>query len=246
MLTLIREQPNPKVLVITPLWPDHKISRDTKITIKRNDTPILWYSYSGYNNIPTNWWTGFQEIKKKHKKLPPYLLPLDRDIIMGRNMLDRMVGVFEAKTILAHMAFVYCNFEFKGVVNRKFPADPYDLNKLMTGNYISSNSLMNRELLEFIGGPVTDVQYTRLLDWALWLKFAQMGFVGVPCPTAHFVAISSEDDISAGGVEDYQLKHQRITEDFVKPLQKQVSMPMAYADQTAEQAAADITVKVDF
>jgi hypothetical protein len=246
VLTLVKEQPNPKVLIITPLWPGHKISRETKTTIKRNDIPILWYSYSGYNNIPKNWWTGLQEIKKKHKKLPPYILPLDRDIIMGRHMLDRMVGVFEAKTVLAHMAFVYCNFEFKGVVNRKFPADQYDINKLMEGNYISSNSLMNRELLEFIGGPVTDVQYTRLLDWALWLKFAQLGFVGVPCPTANFVAISSENDISAGNPEDYQLKHNRIIEDFVKPLQKQITMPTAYADQTAEQAAADITVKVDF
>ncbi len=246
ILTLHKEQPNPQVLVITPLWPGHKVSRETKTTIKRNDTPVLWYSYSGYNNIPTNWWTGFKEIKKKHKKLPPYILPLDRDIIMGRHMLDRMVGVFEAKTVLAHMAFVYCNFEFKGVVNREFPADSYDINKLMKGNYISSNSLMSLELLEFIGGPVMDTQYTRLLDWALWLKFAQFGYVGVPCKSANFVAISSENDISAGNPEDYQLKHNRIVEDFVKPLQKQITMPTAYADQTAEQAAADITVKVDF
>jgi hypothetical protein len=252
VLTVIREDKNPEVLIVTPLWPGHKISRETKKTIKRNDTPISWYSYSDYNNIPQNWWSAIRELRSRKKKLPKYFLPLDRDIILGRYMIDRMVNVFEGRgnlrtrnrVIPAHTAYIYCNFEFKGTVNREFLAEPFDINRLTKGNYISSNSLMNLDTLEFIGGPVTDPQYVRLLDWALWLKFAQFGYIGHPCKEANFVAISSENDISAGSPEDYQLKHQRVHEDFVKPLIKQVSTPTAY--ETAEPTAVSDIVKMDF
>lgn len=242
MLNILRKDKNPKVLVGTPLWTGHKISREIKTTIKRNDVPILWYTYSGSNNIPTNWWLGLQELKKKVKKLPEYFIPLDRDINMGRHMLDRMVDVFEDKRTPPNVAFVYCKFEFKGAVNREFPADPYDINRLIQGNYISSNSMMKRELLEFIGGPVMDEKYKRLLDWALWLKFAQLGFIGRACLNTSFVAISSETDISAGTPEDYQLKHERVVEDFVKPLVDQYGKKPA--QESASQRRTDTLVKV--
>lgn len=244
MLKILREDKNPKVLIGTPLWTGHKISRDVKTTIKRNKTPILWYTYSGTNNIPTNWWLGLQELKKSKKKLPPYFLPLDRDIIMGRFMIDRMVSVFESENISPHVAFVYCNFAFKGAVNREFPAEPYDIHRLMRGNYISSNSMIKLELLEFIGGPVMNDQYRRLLDWALWLKFAQFGFIGEPCREANFVAISSETDISAGSPEDYQLKHQRVHNDFVKPLIEQFQQAANLAQKSAEHTPTDDLLKV--
>ena len=251
MLEVIREDKVPEVLVVTPLWPGHSISKDTKKTIKRNDTPILWYSYTGYHNIPQNWWYAITFLRKTKKRLPKYFLPLDRDIILGRHMIDRMVNVFEGRgttrtrnrIIPASTAFVYCNFEFKGTVERKFPAEPYDINRLAKGNYISSNSLMNLDTLEFIGGPVVDDQYVRLLDWALWLKFAQFGYVGYPCTEASFIAVSSASDISAGNPEDYQIKHQRVHKDFVEPLIKQISTPTAY--QTDDDTPADI-VKMDF
>jgi hypothetical protein len=222
VLTVIREDKNPEVLIVTPLWPGHKISRETKKTIKRNDTPISWYSYSDYNNIPQNWWSAIRELRSRKKKLPKYFLPLDRDIILGRYMIDRMVNVFEGRgnlrtrnrVIPAHTAYIYCNFEFKGTVNREFLAEPFDINRLTKGNYISSNSLI------------------------------QFGYIGHPCKEANFVAISSENDISAGSPEDYQLKHQRVHEDFVKPLIKQVSTPTAY--ETAEPTAVSDIVKMDF
>jgi len=73
-----------------------------------------------------------------------------------------------------------------------------------------------------------------LLDWALWLKFAKFGFIGRPCINASFIAISSENDISAGSIEDYQIKHERVSEDFVKPLIEMYSQEKQQFQQPIE------------
>ena len=216
-IDIIKEDIDSELLVATPLLPGHKISRETKVSIKRNDIPFTWITCTGEYNIPTNWWYGSQEY---NTQLPttylPYILPLDRDINLGRHMLDRMLEVI--KQSKEQYAFCYCNFEFKGSINNKFPCQPYDINRLLQGNFISSNSMMKYDYLEFIGGPVMDQKYKRLLDWALWLKFYQYGYYGIPCPAASFVAYADEDSISAGTAEDYKVKHRRVHEDFVIPI----------------------------
>jgi hypothetical protein len=215
-MNIICENKNSKVLVITPLLPGHKISKETKKTIKRNNIPFTWISYEGNNNIPTNVQNGLNEYRKCSKSLPTCILPLDRDIVLGRNMIDRM---FIAMSILPEeVAYVYVNFEFKGTVNKQFPAQAFDINKLVFNNYISSNSLIRLKCLDAVGGFVTDDKYKRLLDWCMWLKFYQHGYIGMPCPIAKFVAISSENDISAGTAEDFELKRRRVMTDFVNPI----------------------------
>lgn len=236
MLTQIVKHKDPKVLVVTPLWPGHKITRETRTTIKRNDMPFTWISFTGYNNIAENVNFGIQEFKKTTKKFPPYILPLDRDIILGRSMIDRLVQTIEQDDLPITTAYCYCSFEFKGHVNRKFEAEPWNLDKLVQANYISSNSLMKSDLLEFIGGHVTDDKYKRLLDWALWLKFARLGFMGVPCTTTSFVAVSTEKDISAGTEDDYRQKHIRVVKDFVQPLLEDLKRPLAPSPMPAAPA----------
>ena len=216
---VIREDKNSELIIATPLLPRHKISRETRTSIKRNTIPYTWITCTGENNIPTNWWFGSRQYKKHKGSIPPYLLPLDRDIRLGRYMLDRMLaGIKESEE---QYAFCYCNFEFRGSVNRAFPCQPYDINMLLQGNYISSNSMIKYDYLEFINGPVMDDMYKRLLDWALWLKFYQHGYYGIPCPTANFTAFSEKDSISAGTEEDYRKKHRRIHRDFVIPILEQ-------------------------
>jgi hypothetical protein len=255
MLTQLIENKDPKVLVVTPLWPGHKVTRETRTTIKRNDVPFTWVSFTDYNNIAKNVDSGIKAFKEKTKKFPPYILPLDRDIILGRGMIDKLVSAIEADGLPATVAYCYCSFEFKGHVNRKFNAEPWNLDKLVQANYISSNSLIKSDLLEFIGGHVTDDKYKRLLDWALWLKFARLGFMGTPCTTTSFVAVSTEKDISAGTTEDYQQKHVRVHNDFVKPLIEELSRPMAMSPMTPPPAQKKVVmrqtqqpslVKVDF
>jgi hypothetical protein len=216
-MRIIKESANAKVLVITPLLPEHKISKETKKTIKRNKVPFVWISYEGSDNIPTNVQNGLNEFRKYKKgDIPEFLLPLDRDIVLGRGMIDKLC--ISLNMLPPEVAYVYANFEFKGAVNRKFPAQTFDINKLVFNNYISSNSLIRTKALRDIGGFVTDDKYKRLLDWALWLKFYQNGYIGMPCPIANFIAVSSEDDISAGTEEDFELKRRRVMSDFVKPI----------------------------
>lgn len=206
---------NPKVLVVTPLLEGHKVSRETKLTIKRNEIPFTWITAEGKHNIPINVTMGINYFKTVHKFLPDYFLMIDRDITLGRNMIDRMYK----KLAVQHLpiAYTYANFEYKGFINQKFPAQPFDISKLIQHNYISSNSFFRMDILQEVG-LVTDDKYRRLLDWAFLLKLFKHGHIGIPCHEASFIVNSTETDISAGSPEDYHFKRNLVLQDFVMPI----------------------------
>lgn len=214
---VLHKSPYPKVLVVTPLLPFHKVSKETKRSIKRNKTPFTWITSSGNNNIPTNLQKGL-DWYDWYGHLPPYYIMIDNDIILGRHMIDRLFKKLSSQP--PEIAFAYASFEFKGIMDRKFPAEPYSINKLSQHNYISSNSLFRSNVVRAIG-LVTDDFYRRLLDWAFMLKLYRYGYYGIPCPEANFIAQSSQEDISVGSREDYGIKRGRVMRDFVVPLMKE-------------------------
>lgn len=205
----------PEILVVTPLLPDHKISKITKKTLKRNKIPFYWISSSGNNNIPTNAENGMKWYKNKFGKLPPYYIMIDRDIEAGRGLLDKLYTKLHNTQL--PISYCYATFQFQGHINRDFPAKPYDINELVKSNYISSNTMFLTEIVEHVG-LVKDDKYKRLLDWAFLLKCFSMGFIGTPEPKAYFIAHSTKDDISAGNTNDYQIKAKRVYKDFILPL----------------------------
>ena len=212
------DEKDPEVLVVTPLWPGHEISKETKITIKRNDIKYLWIASEGPNNIPTNAKLGLKWTKQNRSSLPPYYIMIDRDITLGRHMLDRMAkNLAKAHVIQPEIAYTYANFEFKGHFNREFPAMPFNPNQLMQHNYISSNSMFLSEVIDEIG-LVTDDHFKRLLDWCFLLKLFYHDRIGIPCTQASFVACSTKNDISAGSPQDYQIKSMRVNEYFIRPI----------------------------
>jgi len=215
-ICVVTECKDPEVLVVTPLLPNHEVSRETKVSLKRNKTRYTWVKSYGDNNIPVN---ALEAIKwyKSFKALPPFYLMVDRDITMGRGMIDKLVATLKKYAEFDQVGYAYASFEFKGHVNQKFNADPFDIDRLLQANYISSNSLFRSSVIEKVG-LVTDDKYKRLLDYAFLLKAFKMGYLGVPCPEASFVASSTKNDISAGSQQDYVVKYKRVFEDFIKPI----------------------------
>lgn len=214
-IKIIKQDKGSKILVVTPLLPGHKISKETKVTLRRNKTPITWISSMGNNNIPTNAQLGINWYKRKYGDLPEYYLMLDNDIMLGRKALDRLYE--KLKETPYHIGYAYASFKYEGYTNRNFPAIPFDINRLVKANYISSNSLFKMSVIEEVG-LVTDEQFQRLLDWAFLLKAYSKGYMGIPCPEASFVAQSTKNDVSAGDNTDYKIKSHRVYEHFIKPL----------------------------
>ena len=208
---ILTESKNPKVLVVTPLLPGHKVSKDTKKTMKRNKVPYTWITSKGNNNIPTNLKMGLEWFKP----LPKFYIMIDNDIILGRGMLDRLVNRLEKEPHF--VAFSYASFQFKGTINQMFPARPYNIEDLLQHNYISSNSLFRSEVITKIG-LVTDKHLERLLDWALILKLYYHGYIGMPCPEANFIAVSTPKDVSAGSQNDYHVKRFRVLKEYGEPI----------------------------
>lgn len=217
MINVIKECKKPEVLVVTPLLPEHGVSKITKKTLKRNDVPFYWISSTGNQNIPKNALQGIEWYKKQHGKLPPYYMMIDRDIEAGRGLLDKLHKSLDKWA--RYVGYCYASFQFKGHVNANFPAMPFDIMRLIQGNYISSNSMFRSSVIEEVG-LVTDDKYKRLLDYAFLLKCFKYGYIGWPEPNANFIAHSTKNDISAGDGNDYQLKYQRVYEDFIEPLIK--------------------------
>jgi len=223
MIKIIQKCNDPEILVVTPLLSKHKMSKITKKTLKRNKTPFYWISSSGDNNIPTNAENGIKWYKNKFGKLPKYYMMIDRDIEAGRGLLDKLYTKLKSTKLsepYSHsIGYCYATFQFKGHVNKDFPATAYDINKLVQSNYISSNTMFLTEVVEHVG-LVKDDKYKRLLDWAFLLKCFSKGFIGIPEPKAYFIAHSTKDDISAGDANDYQVKAKRVYKDFILPLLK--------------------------
>lgn len=221
MLRIIKKSNNPKYLVITPLKEGDKISKVTKKTIKRNEIAFDWVSYEAANNIPTNTQLALQEYNKKIR----YIIKIDNDVNASRNMLDIMYSTLtETQKINSSIAYCYPKFKYVLKNGREidFSNNAFDVNKLMQSNYITSNSMIDRTLLNKVGGFVTDSQYVRLLDWALWLRFLYYGYIGIPCNKS-FETPLNEGNISARGQEDYNLKYSRMRKDFILPVIEKLS-----------------------
>jgi len=215
MLKIIHEDKEPKILVITPLLTGHTISKDTKNSIKRNEIPYIWVSYTGDGKHAKNVQNGLDTFINKYP-IPKYIQILDRDIILGRFFLDRM---YEALVNTKEdIGFTYCPFEYRGFINIQFPPQKYDIERLLVGNYISSNSLYKTEVINKVKGFVVQEIYHRLSDWAMFLKLYYYGYIGTLCDKTQFTAVSTKDDISAGSREEFEKTAKLIRIDFGRPI----------------------------
>ena len=215
MINYIVKDRNPQLLVISPLKKGDVISHDTLTSVHRNNISMHWISFEGDGNPYQNFRTALQ-LYSFTNDIPEYMIKMDNDIVCDDEMLDKMYSTLHHSQ--EEVAYTYCAFRFTGSINMTFVADPFNIERLLQSNYISSISMMKSRHLEQIGGVVTDDKYFRLLDWALWLKFLYKGKIGIPCKTTSFTAFASGESVSARGPEDYKEKALRVMEDFVVPI----------------------------
>lgn len=214
MLKIITECKNPEILVITPLLTGHTISRETKVSIKRNKIPYIWASFESDRKHAANVQEGINQFQKEFHYLPKYIFILDRDIIAGRYLLDRLYNTLSITN--EKVAYTYCGFEYRGYINLKIPPTVWNLLTLKRQNYISSNSLYKTDALLSTGGFITDEDTHRLSDWAKFLQFAQNGYKGVLNGNASFIAMSTEKDISAGNNQEFIDARKLVLERYLK------------------------------
>jgi len=212
---VVKESKNPELLVVTPLYTGHKISRDTKVGLLRNDINFAWVSYESNGSTSKNYAEGIKAYRERYYT-PRYTILIDKDVIPDRHMLDDMYNTL--KKTDDQIAFCYCNFEFKGTINKRFFHIAYDPLLLIYGNFISSNSMIKLDKLDEIGGVVTDKRYDRLSDWALWLSFLSYGYYGMLCDHTSFVDISTKSSVSSGSENEYRATSELIKRDFIDPL----------------------------
>jgi GT2 family glycosyltransferase len=178
---------------------------------------MVWASWEGPKKHAANVQDGFDAYLSKFGVIPPYFQILDRDIILGRNAIDKLLMTLSRTK--EDIGYAYCSFEYKGFVNAKFPPAPFDIKTLMIRNYISSNSMYKTDAVRKVGF-VTEEKYHRLSDWAMWLKMYRVGYSGILCPNTSFIAVSAEGDISAGSNDEYVSTKRLIMEDFVEPVKR--------------------------
>jgi len=215
MISIIKDCIDPLILIISPLLPEHQISHETKLSIKSNKIKYKWISFSSNRKHAANVQAGLDEYKSQFGKLPEYIQVLDRDIICGRKMLDRLYNHLIKQP--ENVGFSYCSFAYKGFINVSFPPMKYDINKLRVNNYISSNSLYRIKAIEDVGGFVMEEDIHRLSDWAMWLKMYNHGYIGSICYDTSFIAMSTKDDISAGKMDEFITTKKLIYERYIHP-----------------------------
>ena len=215
MFKIIKKVINPKYLVITPLKKGDCISPSLTNTIQYNKS-YDWISYEGNNNIPLNTELALKKYESKYEPVK-YIIKIDNDIHMQKGMLNKMYNVLSNSK--DNIGYVYVPFKYT-LKEQSITFDrEFDKELLIQQNYISSNSMIKRNILEEIGGFVTDDKYVRLLDWCLWLKMLRYGYIGEKI-NSFFQTPLNKNNVSAGSTKDYKLKYDRVKQDFILPYHK--------------------------
>ena len=204
----------PEILIITPLKPGDKISIDTRRSVKRNKVPFVWLSYVGKGNPYKNTNIVYKQYRRLNGTVPKYVIKVDRDILAKKHWIDKMYSTLEQSNDDS-VAYTYTKFNFTGAITASFDVPVFNADALKQNNYISSMSLIKTKLLDRVGGFVTDDRYFRLLDWALWLRFLNKGYIGCYTPNTQFTAYADINSISNGDNADYIEKRQLVMDDFI-------------------------------
>lgn len=129
----------------------------------------------------------------------PYIFFCDDDIVLGIDCLERLLAALEANPSAGYAYCEYMGFMVPGAPMHQvqgpvfhMKSGPFNPGELRTGNYISTMSLVRREVF-----PGFDETLPQLEDWDLWLTLLERGVHGIYVPEVLFHAYYLDYGISA-------------------------------------------------
>jgi len=147
------------------------------------------------------------------KSTQPFIFFCDDDILLPANYIGVLLKALEQHP---EVGFAYTGYH--GIVlhpeshpihgNFEIPAIEFNPQALKYGNYISTMSLMRREL--FCGW---DEKLKRLQDWSFWLTIVEKGNKGILVPSQTFYAyyldsgITSNNNSEIDAINAIRIKH---------------------------------------
>ena len=131
------------------------------------------------------------------KSTQPYVFFCDDDILLPKNILEKFLCVLEKDK---NVGYTYCSYD--GIVlnpqthpmrgNFKIISKPFNADELKIRNYISTMSLMRRDV--FFG---FDEKLERFQDWSLYLYMLEKGIVGKFVENTGFFAFYMDEGITS-------------------------------------------------
>jgi glycosyltransferase involved in cell wall biosynthesis len=147
------------------------------------------------------------------KSTQPFVFFCDDDILLPANYLQTLYDALQKNP---EVGFAYTGYQ--GIVlhpeshpmrgNFQIPAIQFNANALRRGNYISTMTLVRRELF-----PMFDENLKRLQDWDVWLTIVENGGKGILVPNLTFFAyyldigITSNTNSEIDAINAIRIKH---------------------------------------
>lgn len=120
-----------------------------------------------------------------------YILFSDDDIVWTPKALQTLCRALESDP---GPSFSYGWWKKDGI-SAPYSKRPWDAERLLENNYISTMSLIRRK--DF---PGFDVSIKRLQDWDVWVTLVKQGKYGVFCDTLIFTTKEARDGITKNGI----------------------------------------------
>lgn len=101
-----------------------------------------------------------------------YIFPLDSDNMARSRYIEVALDIMENDE---QISVVYGNAMFFGDASREYRPGPFNMQKLMLGNYIDACAIYRKDMWEKIGGYDKAMKYGHE-DWEFWLNAAFSGY----------------------------------------------------------------------
>lgn len=102
-----------------------------------------------------------------------YILPLDADNKIEPSVFTKAVDLLEN---MPDISVIYTNRQFFDGKNFYNEVGDFNIQRLLTGNYIDACALVRKDVLLNVGGWATDMPAMGHEDWELWIKLHHSGY----------------------------------------------------------------------